>query len=236
MSHSSKTPASVAAAGVAIWAIAAASGLLNAWGWGTSAAGLVAIVLVTLVLASEVLGITLALAIETAVSRKAWARVTVAGVLLIGVSLFNAFSGHRALTMIEAERAAPYIAAQAAISEAQAEVVRIEAAIAAVPTLPANVPAARLRAYQEARNAELARLEPQRAAAQQRLTTLPVVEAPPPSTPPLAFKLIVVLIELLKVAGLWAVTGKPSHPPAQQSAPSAASALAAIRWQKAKAQ
>jgi hypothetical protein len=235
MSHSSKTPASVAAAGVAIWAIAAASGLLNAWGWGTSAAGLVAIVLVTLVLASEVLGITLALAIETAVSRKAWARVTVAGVLLIGVSLFNAFSGHRALTMIEAERAAPYIAAQAAISEAQAEVVRIEAAIAAVPTLPANVPAARLRAYQEARNAELARLEPQRAAAQQRLTTLPVVEAPPPSTPPLAFKLIVVLIELLKVAGLWAVTGKPSHPPAQQSAPSAASALAAARWAKAKA-
>jgi hypothetical protein len=137
--------------------------------------------------------------------------------------------------MIEAERAAPYIAAQAAISEAQAEVVRIEAAIAAVPTLPANVPAARLRAYQEARNAELARLEPQRAAAQQRLTTLPVVEAPPPSTPPLAFKLIVVLIELLKVAGLWAVTGKPSHPPAQQSAPSAASALAAARWAKAKA-
>lgn len=235
MSQSSKLPASVAAAGVAIWAIAAASGLLNAWGWGTSAAGLVAIVLVTLVLASEVLGITLALAIEAAASRKAWARVTVAGVLLIGVSVFNAYSGYRALTMIEAERAAPYLAAQAARTEAQAEVVRIEAAIAAVPDLPANVPAARLRAYQEARNAELARLEPQRAAAQQRLTTLPIVEAPPPSTPPLAVKLIVVLIELLKVAGLWAVTGKTNHPPAQ-SAPSAASALAAIRWQKAKAQ
>jgi hypothetical protein len=233
MSKAPSIPASVIAAGFAIWAIAAASGLLNAWGWWASAAGLVAVVLVTLVLASEILGITLALAIEHSVSRKAWARVVVAGVLLIGVSLFNAYSGHRALTMIETERAAPYLAAQAARVEAQAEVNRIEAAIAAVPVLPANVPAARLRAYQETRNAELARLEPQRAAAHQRLASLPTVEAPPPATPPIVLKAIVVLIEALKVAGLWAVSQQRQPTPAQ-TASSPASLLAQRRWAKAK--
>lgn len=232
MSKTAKTPASVICAGVAIWAIALASGLLNAWGWWASAAGLVAVVLVTLVLASEALGITLALAIENAARTKAWARVTVAALLLIGVSLFNAYSGHRALTMIEAERAAPFVAAQAARTEAQAEVDRIEAAIAAVPALPANVPAARLAAYQQARNAELARLEPQRAAAQQRLDALPVVEAPPPSIEPAVMKAIVILIELLKVAGLWAVTGGHGQTPAQAS-PNAAAELARKRWNKA---
>lgn len=226
-----KTPAVTIAAGAAIWAIALASGLLNAWGWQASAAGLVALVLVTLVAGSEVLGITLALAIEKAVGLKAWARVAVAGVLLIGVAGFNGYSGYRALTMIEAERAAPYLTAQAVRVEAQAEVDRIEAAIAAVPVLPANVPAARLRAYQEARNAELARLEPQRAAAEARLASLPTVEAPPPAIKAWVMKLIMILIEALKVFGLWAVAG--GHAPKAQALGNAASELARKRWHKA---
>lgn len=225
--------ANVFVAAAAIWAITLASGLLNAWGWSVSAAGLVALVLVVLVIGSEALGITLALATERAWSERARVRAIVAGVLLIAVSAFNAYSGHRALTMVEAERAAPYMAAQTARMAAQAEVNRIEAAIAAVPELPANVPAARLRAYQEARNAELVRLEPQRATAQQRLEALPVVQPPPPGINSAVMKMIVLLIEALKVFGLWAVAGAPAKP--AKPVVNFASELARRRWAKVKA-
>jgi hypothetical protein len=79
----------------------------------------------------------------------------------------------------------------------------------------------------------LARLEPQRAAAHQRLASLPTVEAPPPATPPIVLKAIVVLIEALKVAGLWAVSQQRQPTPAQ-TASSPASLLAQRRWAKVK--
>lgn len=223
-------PLSVMASAAAIVAIAGASGLLNAWGWHASAAGLVALVLVVLVVGSEVLGITLALATERAWAHKARVRALVSAALLIGVSVFNAYSGHRALTMIEQERAAPYLAAQSARTEAAAVLARIEADLAAVPALPANVPASRLRAYVDARNTELARLEPQRAAAQQRLDALPVVAEPPPGIDPAVMKMIVVLIELLKVFGLWAVA--EGYRAAQPHRINAGAELARARWAK----
>lgn len=221
--------------GGAIWAITAASAALNAFGWMQSAAGVVAVLLITLVISSEVLGVRLAMAIEAIARDRRWGRLAVASVLLIAVVAFNAYSGKRALTMIEAERQAPYLAAQAARSTAQADVARIEAAIAAVPALPANVPAQRLAAYQSARAAELARLEPQRTAAQARLDALPSVEAP---APPIAAEVllgIVLLIEALKVLGLWAIAGGHAPAPAVASSVNPARDLARKRWDKAAA-
>jgi len=191
--------------GAAVWAITAASSALGAWGWSVTATGMVSVVLVTLAISSEVLGVRLALRIEDAVRAKAWARVAVLALLMIGVVGMNAYSGKRALHMIETDRAAPYVAAEAVRAEAAREVARIEAEIAAIPALPANVSAQRLSGYREARNAELARLEPQRAAAVARLKALPVIEAPPPAIPAEAMFLMLALIELLKAAAPWAL-------------------------------
>jgi hypothetical protein len=217
--------------GGAIWAITAASAILNAWGWQQSATGLVAGLLVTLVISSEILGVRLAMAVEAIARDRRWGRMAVTVALLAGVVAFNAYSGKAALHLVEAERLAPYQAAQAERAKVQADVTRIEAAIAAVPALPANAPATRLAAYQSARSAELARLEPQRSAAQARLDALPSVEAP---APPIAAEVllgIVLLIEALKVAGLWAIAGGHSPAPAQP-ATNAGRDLANRRWKR----
>lgn len=222
--------------GAAIWALAAASATLNAWGWMMSATGLVAFVLVVLVISSEVLGIRMAIAVERSAQSKSWARVAVLVILLAGVSVFNAYSGKRALHQVEVERSAPYLAAAASRAEAQQRLDRIEADIAAVPALPANVPAARLAAYQEARNAELARLEPQRGAARAALEALPAAKAPAEPLDPIVLILVVSLIEALKVLGLWAITAaaKPLVIERVQTLPNPGAALAAKRWLKAQ--
>lgn len=220
--------------GAAIWAIVAASAALNAYGWMQSAAGIVAVLLVVLVISSEVLGVRLAMAIETIAADKRWGRLAVASALMIGVVAFDAYSGKRALALIEAERLAPYQAAQATRTAAQADLAKIEAALAAIPALPANAPAQRLAAYQATRTAELARLEPQRAAAQARLDALPVVEAPAPPIAAEVMLAIVLLIEALKALGLWAITGGHRPAPAAVQAISANPArdLARKRWSK----
>lgn len=221
--------------GGAIWAITAASAALGAWGWSVTATGLVAVVLVTLAISSEVLGVRLALRIEDAVTAKAWPRVAVLALLMIGVVGMNAYSGKRALHMIETERAAPYVAAEAQRTEAAREVARIEAEIAAIPTLPANVSGQRLAAYRDARNAELARLEPQRAAAIARYKALPVIEAPPQKIPAHVMLAMLVLIEALKALGPWclAEVRRPAPVPAGGIVDiNAGRALAQKRWAK----
>lgn len=220
--------------GGAIWAITAASAALNAFGWMQSAAGVVAVLLVVLVISSEILGVRLAMAIETIAADKRWGRLAVASALMIGVVAFNAYSGKRALALIEAERLAPYQAAQATRTAVQADLAKIEAALAAIPALPANAPAQRLAAYQATRTAELARLEPQRAAAQARLDALPVVEAPAPPIAAEVMLVIVLLIEALKALGLWAINGshRPAPAPAQAISANPARDLARKRWAK----
>jgi hypothetical protein len=220
--------------GGAIWALTAASAALNAWGWAMTATGLVAIVLVTLALSSEVLGVRLALLIEAAAGRAAWAKVAVASVLMLGVIGWNVFSGHRALDMVERQRARPHGEAQAARDEAQARLDRIDAALAEIPALPANVPAARLREYRDARDAELARLEPQREMAEAALAALPSIEAPPPAIPAEAKWAILALIEALKALALWAVADRRARikPALVQLNPAAE--LARKRWAAAR--
>lgn len=221
----------------AIWAITGASALLNAWGWMQSAAGLAAILLVVLAISAEVLGVRLAISIEALADRKQRARLAVAVALMIGVVGFNAYSGKRALALIEQERLAPYAQAQAKRAEAASDVAAVKAAIAAVPTLPANVPASRLEAYRAARDSELARLQPQLGAAQAKLEALPAVTAPAPPIDPAVMFAVVVLIEALKALGLWALGSAPKAPAVPAAAPAAVSAhpgrdLARKRWDR----
>lgn len=196
--------------GAAIWSIAAASGALNAWGWSVTSTGLVAGLLVTLAIASEVLGVRLAFAVERA-AREPGLRFFLALPLLLGVVGFNAYSGHRALSSIEAARAS-----DAARIEAQAEerarltrtLARIERDRAAVPPLP-RATGWRLQAAARARSEEIERLELERAATEARLGELPQVTASPAEPlDPAAIWAIVLLAEGLKAFGLFAVSAR----------------------------
>src|SRR5262249_31614209 len=110
-----------------------------------------------------------------------------------------------------------------------------EREIAAIPPLPTNAPAARLSQYRAARDAELARLEPQRAGAKAALNAIPTIEAPPPSIDANAKWAILTLVEALKALALWAIVSRRSAVAASASAAqpiNPASALAMKRWGK----
>lgn len=219
--------------GAAVWAVTAASATLNAWGWMTSTAGLglVTLVLVVLAISSEVLGVRFALRIEAALASGALSKVGVAGVLMCGAVAFNCYSGHRALEMVEQARSAPYRAYEAARADAQARLDEIKAELAAIPSLPDNVPASRLREYRATRDAELARLQPQRAEAEAALDAIAIVEAPPPSIPSGAKWAILILVEALKALALWAVSdAKPKRARPAEVISNPAAELARRRW------
>lgn len=226
--------------GAAIWSIAAASGALNAWGWSITATGLVAGLLVTLAVAAEILGVRLAFAVDRA-SREPGPRFFLALPLFLGVVGFNAYSGHRALTAVDAAQRAPVEAAASERAAVQREIDTAEREIAALPRIPENVPAARVRAYVEARRVELARLEARQDRARSRLAAL---SDPHPAPAPIddgAVWAIVVLVEGLKAFGLFAVargsgpavTVAPARSPAPKhtpSSPNPARDLAMRRW------
>lgn len=231
----SNSPATPWLTGGAIWALAAASAALNVWGWMATSSGLIAWVLAALVLSAEVLGLRLAEHAATQAADKAWLRLVVALTLFFGVVAFNAASGHRALSHYETLAAAPAIKAQTARKAAQADVERLETALAGIPALRGDIPRARLVELRAARDAELARLEPQVAAARAKLAALPVV-APPEQIGHAAILLMVLLIEALKAFGLFATTRRTRTPEAATrvdvvGAPrSPASELARQRW------
>jgi hypothetical protein len=209
--------------GGAIWAVAAASGALNAWGWSETATGLVAALLVVLSLACEVLGVRLASVVE---AQGRGTRQWVGLALLAGVVAFNAYSGHRALERVEQDRGEPRRLYLVQAGRLDAEVARLEAEVAAVPPLPRNVPAVRVRAYREVRDAELTRLRPLVEAARARRDGLVEVAAPPEGIPDGGRWAIVLLAEALKALGLWAIGA--GH--AARAGVNPGAALAARRW------
>lgn len=221
-------------AAVAVWAVVGASTSLNAWGWWQSAVGLVGLVVVTLVVASEVLGVVFIKRLVTAAGEKAWARVGLGGALFCGVVAFNAYSGHRAFDMIEAARVAP----MKAIEAADAEVVAIDAKIEAVPAVPLTDEAGRSIGPQRTaelgaqRAAEVARLSKLRAEAAAKRDALPR-PAGAASVKPIDGALlwaIVALIEGLKAFGLFVVSGALHGQATQQAGRNAARDLANKRW------
>ena len=110
----------------------------------------------------------------------------------------------------------------------------LKAERAAIPALPANAPAARLAEYRATRDAELARIEPQLAAAETALAALPKVETPAPGIDPAAMIAIVILIEAIKVAALWAIgQGHAPAPVAPAQSANPARDLARKRWNRA---
>lgn len=204
-----KAPAPQWLSGAAIWGLTIASGALNVWGWVETAGGafMLAAILSAAVVASEVLGVRLALRVEAAVGD--WPRFWLAIALLGGVVAFNAFSGHRALEMVEAHRVAPYEAALANRSEAETRLRAVEAQIAGLPAVGADVPAVRIAEIRGLRADDLARLEPQRSQAQAVVDALPALPArPAPVMDQLTLWLIVALIEGLKAFGLFAVNAR----------------------------
>lgn len=213
-----------------LWVLAGASATLNAWGWSQNPS-MVAIVLVALAIASEVLGLRYAEHAQEAFESRRWPQLLACGLILAGVVGFNAYSGHRAFELVEAQRLAPYSQAVreldaliAVRTDAQAQIAAIEAKIPAPMTSEqmATMPAVRIAAAQAARDVELARLMPQLHAAQAALAALgqPVAAPtePPPAMPSDTIWAIVVLLEALKALGMWAI-GASRKPAAPTAAP-----------------
>lgn len=218
----------------AVLVLTAASAAVNAWGYLASFKGLLCLVLVAMALSCEVLGVRLAHAVERAWTAGQRFRASVGLVLLAGVVGFNLVSGHRALALADAEADAPRQAALAARAQAEAHLADIRAELAAIPALPENVPAVRLRAYVAARGEALARLNPARAAAEAALASLPT----PAQTEKLAawaYWALAGLIEALKALALWSI--RTAAPAALAAAPrrNAGRDLALRRWALARA-
>lgn len=218
--------------GGAVWGLTAASGALNVWGYLASFEGLLCFILVALALSAEVLGVRLAAQAQAAWTAGARARAAIGGLLLAGVVGFNLVSGHRGLTLADAEADAPRQAAEAERAEAEAHLAELRAEIAALPPLPENAPASRLRAYVAARAEAMASLGPARAEAERALAALPEPEAAAPKLSDAAAWALAGLLEALKALALWAIAGGPAAP-APRQARNAAAELAHRRWAKA---
>jgi hypothetical protein len=217
----------------ALWAIVAAWAALGVHGWAQTTAGLVLGVLIVLSIALDVIGARLAHHAASADAKRA--RVMIA--LALGCTLFTGFAAKRGLEAVEAERAAPRLAAETALTTARAELVGAEAALAAVPALRADIPAKRIETLQRARAADLARLEPRLDAARRFVAAAEAKAAEHASKPaalaPGVIWAIVVLVETLKLAGFWCLARPAQSAPAPAmpaSAPNPGQALAARRW------
>ena len=221
---------------LAVAVVVVASGLFNAWAWLAATEGPARFVIVALVLACEILGAVLLMRMAGAFRSGAWVRLALGVPLLAGVIAFNAWSGHRGFELVEAERLAPIRAA----ATAQADIDRVDAALAAIPAIPLSDDAgrpigpARTAELGAQRAADLARLERRRSEAVAAKAALP----PPPASAgiaaadPLTLWAIVILIEAIKVAGLFVIgAGQPANrQPAKVIALSAGQALARRRW------
>lgn len=216
----------------ALWGVVIAWGGLGVWGWTQSAAGPVVVVLVALSVCADVIGARMAVHAGSAGSR---VRTAACIILALGCVAWTGYAGKRGLEIADAQRRAPAEAVLAHRAEAKTALARIEAELAAVPAIRADIPAARLRELQAARAADLARLEPLRAAAQARLDAVPAPPPAPPALPSFALWGAVALIEALKLFGFWAIaTGGPAagtrSTPSNVVPLSPGQALAARRW------
>lgn len=193
----------------ALWGLMGASTALNAWGWAQSAPAIVALVLIALVVASEVMGMCLVERVAALFGARAAAplRFATGLVLFVGVLAFNAYSGHRALEAVEAQRREPYemalsdnIAASARVRRLQQELGGARGALAAIPS---DIPGSRIEILQRPHLDAIERLEPElaRAEAALRAATAPS-EAPSPIEGGVLLA-IVALIEALKALGRW---------------------------------
>lgn len=231
-----KPPQSQWLSGAAIWGLTIASGALNIWGWVETANGsyLLGGILSAAVISSEVLGVRLAQRVEAA--WRDWPRFTLAMGLLGGVVAFNAYSGHRALDMVESDRVQPYREAKAARDEATARLRSVETQIAALPQADASTLSGRIAELRGLRSDDVARLEPQRIAAQRRLDALPALPAEPAAPmAPLVSWLIVALIEATKAFGLFAVNARKARAASNVVSLNPGRDLVNLRWGKRSA-
>jgi hypothetical protein len=193
----------------AVWSVVFASTALNAWGWLQSTAGLVAGVIVALVIASEILGATLLARIAGAIDHRNIVRAVLALALFVGCVGFNAYSGHRALELVEIARTEPLRAAQAA----DAAVERIEAQIRETAPPPITddqgrpIGPQRLAVLIAQHDAIIARLDRELQTARD---VRAAIETPPAATisalDGAALWLLVGLLELIKAAALFALS------------------------------
>jgi hypothetical protein len=221
----------------AVVVVVVASGALNTWAWLAATEGPARFVIVALVLACEILGAALLMRMAGAFRSGAWVRLALGVPLLAGVVAFNAWSGHRGFELIEAARLAPIRAA----ATAQADIGRVDAALAAIPAIPLSDEAgrpigpARTAELGVQRAADIARLERRRSEAAAAKAALP----PPPASAgiaaadPLTLWAIVILIETIKAVGLFVVGAgqlAERRQPTQVTPLDAARALARKRW------
>ena len=223
---------------LAVVVVVVASGLFNAWAWAQATDGLARFVVTALAVACEILGASLLLRLAGAVRSGAWIRIALGVPLLAGVVAFNGWSGHRGFALVEAARLAPIRAAAAA----QADIDRVDAALASIPFVPLSDEAgrpigpARTAELGAQRAADIARLERRRFEAVAARAALP----PPPASAgiaaadPLTLWAIVILIEAIKITGLFVIgAGQPANrQPAQVTPFAAGRALAQRRWGK----
>lgn len=198
-------------AGYALWGLMAASTALNAWGWAQSTPAIVALVLTALVIASEVMGMSLAERVAVLFGERAAAPVRfAAGVaLFVGVVAFNAYSGHRALEAVETQRREPFEAASSAHNAAAERVERLqremESARMSVAAIPADIPGSRIEILQRPHRETMRGLEPDLIDAEADLRATPAPAEPPAPMQGAVMWAIVALIEALKAFGRWAI-------------------------------
>lgn len=210
----------------ALWGAVVAWASLGVSGWLATAQGVLASALVALTLACDVLAARLP--VHAGQSGCRW-RAGACIALALGCAAFTGLSAKRGLELAQAQGVDPYQAALAERAQAQATLARIDAAIDALPALRSDIPATRLEALAAARSAEIARLEARRGEAA-FLAERPLPPPPPEPLPQGVLWALVGLVEVLKLAGFWAV-GTPRQPASPPIA--AGQALAALRWRKA---
>lgn len=191
-----------------VWVVIVASTLLNAWGWLQSTAGLIAGVVVALVIAAEILGATLLQQIMRSMEAKNIVRSALATALFVGCVAFNAYSGHRAVEMIELARVAP----EHAKTEADALIAERQRRLDAVPPVRLTddqgrpIGPQRLAILQQQREADLERLTAELSAAQKERGAIETTIAS--SVPAMDGRHmwgLVILLELIKAAALFAL-------------------------------
>jgi hypothetical protein len=219
----------------AVWAVVFASGLLNAWGWLQSTAGLIAGVVVALVIAAEILGATLLPQIMRSFDARNGLRGVLAAVLFVGCVGFNAYSGHRAFEMIEAARVAP----EQAKAKADALIVERQRRLDAVPPVQGTdeqgrtIGPQRLEILTNQREADVARLTAELNEAKKARAAIATTTAS--SVPPMdanTLWALVLLVEGIKAGALFALARPtqrtPRRRPVQEAAPLASPVAAPI--------
>lgn len=200
--------------GLAVLALIVASMATNILGlYESMPKTALSVVIITLILAVEIVGALLMVAGEGNTGIK---RMLIL-VMAVGCMTASGIAGYRSLTHMDASRLAPYETSMENRKVAVAELAQAKTALASLPGLPdmTNMPATRISVAMAARDAELVRLEAAVAATETKLAGISVPAKPEAALPQAMIIGLILLVELIKACGLWVISANSRKPEAE---------------------